>query len=479
MMKIDQLPEHILEEIFSFISDKDDLRIVCKTFKDIIDNFAKLMKDRWLIIDNVLDVDSSTIHHQYQKIVVYNIGSKGIKWISNYPYKNRIKAIKIRCCEDDLVISAHYIQYILSNFNELKMLYFMTCESCKLHESSFDEIKLIPNQLSNLESLHIKYYSDHPNNILEMFSDIPTIKNIIIDGFEVLKFPSKVEWQLEQLIIPYSFDQEIDDDNFKSFLESQQSTLKKLIFPDSLNYTFFVMRNLSNLDNLTLSIECYHQENDSFLIGNSQLQRLNIVDTVNPYVLEKFLNHYKNIKYLSITSKCQSSDFNFNPSLNLNLKNLTHLLLKGTDCFPFLNFDLLNIKVLVLTFSDDEIYYGFSQFSSENLQNVEKLSLRFQKVKEVLPVLSKCSKLTELNLQIEEWNKVKNKTIISNINVILSVVPNVKYLGICSSLNQNLGSEEMLDEINSKGVTLTICNDFRSWIAEDWGTENVKYMDLF
>ena len=123
-----------------------------------------------------------------------------------------------------------------------------------------------------------------------------------INDFEVLKFPNEAKWQLEELWIRTFPDDQIDEQNFKQFLQNQQSTLKKFIFEGSRNYAYFVIRNLPNLEHLHLYIEHDEEFDDSFLLQNNNLQRLEIEmfceDKSN--IFKAILNHYKRIKYLSI-----------------------------------------------------------------------------------------------------------------------------------------------------------------------------------
>ena len=312
-----------------------------------------------------------------------------------------------------------------------------------------------------------------------MFSNIPTIKKLIIDGFDIMKFPNEVQRKLEQLILRYL--PEIDNNSCKKFLESQQFTLKRLFIPGSFNLAYFIMRTLPNLESLTLSINSDNNVDDKFLIRNSQLKRLNILGTSNfieNNVLETILNHYNNIQYLTIISSYESNTLDYKPLIKLKFKNLSHLMLKGIKTFPFLNSITLNIKTLVLAnFFYTDGNYDYSQISSESIKNVEKLCLHVRKEKDALIVLPKCPKLTEMNIKIEEWREFTNDCFISSINQILELAPTVECLGIeqLDLILQQMTVTSLLDQISSNQISLKEYRNYESMFTDEWGREHVEY----
>jgi hypothetical protein len=303
-----------------------------------------------------------------------------------------------------------------------------------------------------------------------MFSDIPTIKYLTINGLEILKFPNNVKWQLEQLMIIEFHGDELDLDNCEIFLQSQQSTLKKLVFENSycLLSPYFIMRNLPNLKHLKISLHNHEEFDDSFLLQNCKLKNLDIIQfSENNNVTKALLNHYSSIKYFSLYS--DPDDASVSLSLKFKLENLTHLALLGLKSFSFLSSNVLNIKVLILSYSYGKDDYDFSQFPIENLKNIEKLSFDFRKVEEVLAVVQKCPKLTKLNLFSQEWYEDENSSFISDINEILSVAPNVKCLGIIeySLTKQHLTRQELLTQILKKNLYLKLYSSYGSMLTYD------------
>ncbi|KAL7018988.1 hypothetical protein ACKWTF_010972 [Chironomus riparius] len=436
------------------------------------------MKHTWLVIDSVLDVDSSIIYQSYQKLLIEYMGEEFVDWMSGYQHKDQIKEIMIKCYVNSISESSDSIQYILSSFNFLEKLCFNTYNAFHQIDDSDVKIKLTPNMLSKLTTLEVGFCPDHPNNILQMFSNIPTIKKLLTWYMTI--FPKKVKWQLEELIIPNA--DEIDDDNCKKFLESQQFTLKKLSFPGSINFAYFIMQNLSNLESLTLSIDSYDNLDDKFLIRNSQLKRLNIniwMDYTGNNVLETVLNHYNNIQFLSIRSSNESRTLDYKQLINIKLKNLSHLLLKGIKAFPFLNANIPNIRVLAIACFYYDEDYDYSELSQESMKNVEKLSLDLKTVKDAIVVLSKCPKLTELNLKIVEWN-AENDSFISSINEMLAITNNMKCLGINKHnlLMQQMSIETLLDQISNIQIGLKTYDIFNSMLTDEWGLEGVEHIHL-
>lgn len=161
---LDQLPAHILKEIFTFVKNKENLRLTCKSFKDIIDNSAQLMKNKWLIVDNVLNVDPITINHHYQKIKLSDMSFEALNWLCYYQHKNRINIVKIKCIKKGIVRPLS-VQYVITNFNFMETLYIESNYSDHDEESPISQLKLIPNKLSKLKTLHIGYMADYPNNV--------------------------------------------------------------------------------------------------------------------------------------------------------------------------------------------------------------------------------------------------------------------------------------------------------------------------
>lgn len=119
------------------------------------------MKNEWLIVDNALDVDSSTIHHHYQNFEIHNLSFRVFNWISNYQHKDRIKSIL--CKENEVPKTAVILQYILMNFNSLEKLNVDT--NANDEEIVNELIKFVPNNLTKLKTLNVYYYSAHYNNV--------------------------------------------------------------------------------------------------------------------------------------------------------------------------------------------------------------------------------------------------------------------------------------------------------------------------
>lgn len=161
---MDQLPQHILEEIFLFVPKNYNLRLVCKTFKNIIDYSAKLMKNKWHIVDDAESDHLNTINYHYQNLIIHELNFENFCWLSNYKHKNLVKAIEFRCAEVEVKESPLFVQYILFNFNLLETIRFDPHDIVYRQDSNF-YVKVIPNQLSNLETLDIVSYENHHYNV--------------------------------------------------------------------------------------------------------------------------------------------------------------------------------------------------------------------------------------------------------------------------------------------------------------------------
>jgi hypothetical protein len=160
-INIQLLPSSLLEEIFSYIPNKMDLRLVSKTFKSFIDSSSKLLKDQWLILENVLNVDPVTVGHAYQKLVIHSMGATEMNWISKYQHKNRIKAIRFTSGERCPI----FMQYIISNFDSLELI---DIDLDQFYDEKFhmrDNMRLVPNERSKLENLHVGYYQNEQFNV--------------------------------------------------------------------------------------------------------------------------------------------------------------------------------------------------------------------------------------------------------------------------------------------------------------------------
>jgi len=321
-----------------------------------------------------------------------------------------------------------------------------------------------------------------------MFANIPTIKKLYIYDFDLLTFPKDVKWNLEKLAVsdmpPDEYYIQIAEDNFKEFLISQQMSLKDIRFHDNLNYSDFIIKNLPNLKRLTLSMEVEDiiSINNEFVMSDFNLRHFtfNYMCIEHFPILKKILKHYKSIKYLCISSN--SSCYDSQPwisSSEIHFENLTHLVLKSAWTFVFLKAKMPRLKFLGLTYPfDDEEEYNFANIPDKNMKNVEKASLKFCKLEDVLAIVRKCPKLSHLNVDVEEWSK-KSNLFISQINDIIAAVPQIKCLGICEwSLNkQNITQKEVRYQIINKNVILKVHDEFPSMLDEDWDQEFPDFMD--
>jgi hypothetical protein len=460
-----QFPEHILEEIFAFVPKKNNLRLVCKTFKRIIDYSANLMKRRWLKVDNALDDDSSDIDYQFQKIAVLDLNIKVFNWMLSYQHKDRITTILINCGEDDLVKSEYLVQYILSSFNSMRTLFF---HSGTVTEP-IDLIKLIPNKSSKLETLYINNWLDYDINVLDMFTNIPTIKNLFIYEFGTLQFPTEVKWQLEKLIVPNIREREFDEDNCMQFLESQQ-TIKKLMISDFHNsYANNIMRSLPNLEHLTVDLVDGEEIDSSRLLSNSRLQSLTIVGLAEKDVhnYTAVLTHYNRIKYLDISFSFSNAVLG---SLSWKFEYVTHLRLHDLNFFHLLKNGFPSLKVLVLEPGDEGGILNVAEISNNIAKNVEKLSLFSFYEENVFEFLDKFSNLSQLNLSsllIDE----SQKSFATTIDEFLDAAPQLKCLGMEKSIlkKRNLTYGQLLDQVSNKRVVFKIYSHFMDMIEEDWG----------
>lgn len=305
-----------------------------------------------------------------------------------------------------------------------------------------------------------------------MLTEIPTIKNLHIHDFDILQFPQNVKWKLEKLILPDVFFMTVDDNSCNEFLLSQQSSLKKLAFPESFGFTSFIIRNLPNLETLTLGLEDNEKINTDFLMTNGRLERL---------VLERFfwetddifnalLGHYNRIKYLSIHCTRDTKLFNG------KFLYLTHLMLKGTNSLRILNGSFPNLKVLGISTVDTEDEFNADDISNEAIKNIQKLCLEACDKNQIFEVIEKCPQINNLNLNILDWNGDQDPFFVSNIDKILEVLPQLKCLGIS---NKNLTAQKvkynkLLEHIKNKRLIIRIYKHFKSMIAEDWGREDAK-----
>jgi hypothetical protein len=268
---------------------------------------------------------------------------------------------------------------------------------------------------------------------------------------------------------------EIAEDNFKELLISQQMSLKEIRIHDNLNFTDFIMKNLPNLERLTLSIELesINSINNEFLINDLNLRHLTFYYLWPEHfpILKNMLKHYKCIKYLWISSDLSACDDQpWMSSSEIHFENLTQLLLKSAWTFVILKAKMPNLKILSLisTYSDDEDDYDFTHMPDKNLRNVEKASLKFCKLESVLAIVQKCQKLSHLNVDIEDWNE-KIHLFVSQVIEIIAAAPHLRCLGLCeSNLKKQNITLEVLNQVVNKNVILKAHNEFPSMLYEDW-----------
>lgn len=122
------------------------------------------MKNKWLIVDDVLDIDSRTVNHYYQKLMLTDLNFEALNWLFCYQHKDRIKTVRIQCINRGIVQPLS-MQYIITNFNYMETLYVDSNYFDNHTHPSINHLKLIPNKMSHLRNLNIEYYPDHPNNV--------------------------------------------------------------------------------------------------------------------------------------------------------------------------------------------------------------------------------------------------------------------------------------------------------------------------
>ena len=154
---MENLPKDVLLTIFSYVPDRKILRAVSKHFKSILDNSPKLMLKYGLNM-NKMD-ERAKLQSKYHLLKLKELDFEEYKRIHYFQQeqKNEIKEIYIGH-GDQIEKSVWFMQGILANFSNLQKLHFglhMDPGKGGCGILSFLRIKLLPNELSKLESLII------------------------------------------------------------------------------------------------------------------------------------------------------------------------------------------------------------------------------------------------------------------------------------------------------------------------------------
>ena len=162
-MNIEQLPSHVLAKIFANLSDRKILRAVSKNFKSIIDNNSKLMQKYVLNVSKM--PEDAKIQSNYSNLKLEKLNFEEFKSIDLFKVhqKNRIKEININR-KGKIQKSIWFLQFIMANFNNLQTLVLDLKKNPDSDELiSSIKFKLLPNELSKLESLSINSDIDLTN----------------------------------------------------------------------------------------------------------------------------------------------------------------------------------------------------------------------------------------------------------------------------------------------------------------------------
>jgi hypothetical protein len=108
---------------------------------------------------NVLNVDQVSVKLAYQKLEIHLMGGTEMNWISKYQHKNRTKAIRFTSGERCSI----FMQYIISNCDSLELIDLDQFYDEKFHMC--DNMRLVPNERSKLETLHVGYYQNKQFNV--------------------------------------------------------------------------------------------------------------------------------------------------------------------------------------------------------------------------------------------------------------------------------------------------------------------------
>ena len=155
-IKIQQLPDKILEEIFSYISnDSKILREVCKKFKKVFENSSKLMRKLCLNVNEAIVAGAVRINTKYQALTFDGINSNYFSFISNIKHKSSIELVRISLCTWSVKRAVH-VQNILYGFESLKHISFYVTDG-DIEVTKLHNIKFATLAQSKLESLSITY----------------------------------------------------------------------------------------------------------------------------------------------------------------------------------------------------------------------------------------------------------------------------------------------------------------------------------
>ncbi|CAG9809065.1 unnamed protein product [Chironomus riparius] len=485
MAQIENLPLIVLENIFCYVPNRLELRLVCSTFSNIIDNSGPLLQ-KYILNVSKISYKQSTFQLRIRKLMFERLGQQEFNWIQNYEPKGNIIWMKFDVGNKELEKSAEFLQYILSNFKSVREFFIRIYDA---DNSNFNPIHHLKKMISNwlpspykkpckklypVESSKLKSITlcgmHSINDIMNMFSDIPTIKILeICNHTPPLRFPGQVAWNLEKLQFNYFQDNEIE---CQRILESQKPSLKMIeLFSESIcNY---VMTNHPAIENL--SLYCGVEDVDH-LDPNGNLKSLKLYNSeANNRWLEHLLRHYRFIKYLRLDN---DSDFELKPFTNIYFENLTHLSLDGLICNFLMSAKMPNLKNLEISCARASNTIDFSMIPYQNLENIEKLSLKELGMDQRLAITMKCTKLQHLNVgsffNVETVNPAKI------INQVVSKAPQLKVFGILERIlkNHDLKYEELLSQMKNRRLIVKVYSRFGEMANENWEPNYSSTMDI-
>lgn len=487
---IENFPDEILIEIFTYLSGNDLKRIMMtsRVFCDIVTRSSKLMKKFMMKISPKRRWDFESLMgferiHQNVKIVEFKSEDEPVKLVIDglWNIGKNVKFLELNDCEipkDNFVKILKTMEMLekidllnvkisdethdnLPDFKNLKVIKIVECNSV------FEIFRLAANiceicfQADDRQNLSLQSFEE----LLSQQKKLTCLELINIKFSDFLGTKQTFPFQLTSLTIHECHFNERE--NFEHFLASQRNleevelTVNRMkLNLDRLRYfegSLLVIVKLKNLKKLSLEIEDYNFANMNFLhqAVNPKVDHLKLSVEKASCQITSILRVFPNLNSLDLSIKdIDQGNIDY---INKNLQKLQSLKISKFPSELFGKFKIKNLKSLHVNETNIELE-NWTEFTDNHL-NITKLIINFTFFIDLSDdfidkVTKKLTKLEHVEL-IDKWIGMKNEIYLA----ICENSKNLKYLKLW-----NINVEKNFDEsdkefLRDRNIKFHLYND--------------------
>jgi hypothetical protein len=167
-MNIEDLPVRILKKIFLNVPDRRNLRLVSRSFKNIVNKSPKLMEKYRLNVSKCC-MGKCEVNAHYQCLKFTGLGLEVFQFINNYQHKKRIRSVQLYPKDGEIERFPMTVQQILFAFDNLTEIKILIWGPSSFKSNSQNAIKFSANRNSNLTTLRVDSIGSDRSHVSRFF----------------------------------------------------------------------------------------------------------------------------------------------------------------------------------------------------------------------------------------------------------------------------------------------------------------------